>query len=178
VFIRAALMRFEFVSPLPKSNSQPTREIISGVKEGPMSEANKALIRRVIEELFNKHNAALIDELYPDCVYRAPAVGELRGEAYKQFLTSVLAGFPDGRWTVEDQVAEGDKVVTRWSFTGIHRGNVMGIAPTGKQVTTSGVMIDRIIGGKIAEEWEEYDSLGMMQQLDAEPAIAKDKAAA
>jgi predicted ester cyclase len=118
------------------------------------------------------------DELYPDCVYRAPAVRELRGEAYKQFLTSVLAGFPDGRWTVEDQVAEGDKVVTRWSFTGIHRGNVMGIAPTGKQVTTSGVMIDRIIGGKIAEEWEEYDSLGMMQQLDAEPAIAKDKAAA
>src|ERR1039457_2196996 len=135
-------MRFEFVLPLPKSNSQPTREITSGVKEGPMSEAKKALIRRVIEELFNKHNAALIDELYPDCVYRAPAVGELRGEAYKQFLTSVLAGFPDGRWTVEDQVAEGDKVVTRWSFTGIHRGNVMGIAPTGKQVTTSGVMID------------------------------------
>jgi predicted ester cyclase len=138
-----------------------------------MSEANKALARRVIEELFTNHNVALIDEFFPDCVYRAPAVGELRGEAYKQFLTQVLAAFPDGRWTVEDQVAEGDKVVTRWSFTGIHRGNLMGIAPTGKQVTTSGVMIDRIVGGKIAEEWEEYDALGMMQQLGAIPPFGK-----
>jgi predicted ester cyclase len=132
-----------------------------------MCEANKALVRRVIEELFTKHNVELIDEFFPDCVYRAPAVGELRGEA------SVLAAFPDGRWTVEDQLAEGDKVVTRWSFTGIHRGNLMGIAPTGKQVTTSGVMIDRIVGGKIAEEWEEYDALGMMQQLDAVPSMGK-----
>jgi len=145
-----------------------------------MCEANKALVRRVIEELFTKHNVELIDEFFPDCVYRAPAVGELRGEAYRQFLTSVLAAFPDGRWTVEDQLAEGDKVVTRWSFTGIHRGNLMGIAPTGKQVTTSGVMIDRIVGGKIAEEWEEYDALGMMQQLGAVPSMGKaeDKTAA
>ena len=145
-----------------------------------MSEANKALARRVIEELFTKHNVELIDEFFPDCVYRASAVGELSGEAYKQFLTQVLAAFPDGRWTVEDQVAEGDKVVTRWSFTGIHRRNLMGIAPTGKQVTTSGVMIDRIVGGKIAEEWEEYDALGMMQQLGAVPPMAKaeDRAAA
>ena len=67
----------------------------------------------------------------------------------------------------KDQIAEGDKVVTRWSFTGIHRGNLMGIAPTGKQVTSSGVMIDRVVGGKITEEWEEYDALGMMQQLGA-----------
>jgi steroid delta-isomerase-like uncharacterized protein len=145
-----------------------------------MSEANKALARRVIEELFTKHNVELIDEFFPDCVYRASAVGELSGEAYKQFLTQVLAAFPDGRWTVEDQVAEGDKVVTRWSFTGIHRRNLMGIAPTGKQVTTSGVMIDRIVGGKIAEEWEEYDALGMMQQLGAVPSMGKaeDKTAA
>jgi len=145
-----------------------------------MSEANKALARRVIEELFTKHNVALIDEFFPDCVYRAPTVGELRGEAYRQFLTQVLAAFPDGRWTVEDQIAEGDKVATRWSFTGIHSGILMGIAPTGKQVRTSGVMIDRIVGGKIAEEWEEYDALGMMQQLGAVPSMAKgeDKMAA
>jgi steroid delta-isomerase-like uncharacterized protein len=138
-----------------------------------MSEANKAIARRVIEDLFTKHNAALIDEFFPDCVYRSPAVTELRGAAYRQFLTQVLAAFPDGRWTVEDQVAEGDKVVTRWSFTGIHRGNLMGIAPTGKQVTTTGVMIDRIVGGKITEEWEEYDALGMMQQLGVVPSMAK-----
>jgi steroid delta-isomerase-like uncharacterized protein len=138
-----------------------------------MCDANKALVRRVIEELFTKHNVALIDEFFPDCVYRSPLVGELRGEAYKQFLTQVLAAFPDGRWTVEDQVAEGDKVATRWSFTGIHRETLMGIAPTGKQVTTSGVMIDRIVGEKIAEEWEEYDALGMMQQLGALPSMGK-----
>jgi len=136
-----------------------------------MCEANKALARRVIEELFTQHNVALIDELFPDCVYRAPAVGELRGEAYRQFLTSVLAAFPDGRWIVEDQVAEGDKVVTRWSFTGIHQGTLMGISPTGKHVTASGVMIDRIVGGKIAEEWEEYDAFGMMQQLGVVPSF-------
>jgi steroid delta-isomerase-like uncharacterized protein len=143
-----------------------------------MSEPNKALARRVIEELFTNHNVALIHEFFPDCVYHAPAVGELRGEAYRQFLTQVLSAFPDGRWTVEDQLAEGDNVVTRWSFTGIHLGNLMGIAPTGKQVKTSGVMIDRIAGGKIAEEWEEYDALGMMQQLGAVPVAAKEKAAA
>jgi len=145
-----------------------------------MSRANKALVRRVIEELFTKHKVALIDEFFPDCVYRSPLVGELRGEAYKQFLTQVLAAFPDGRWTVEDQVAESDKVVTRWTFNGIHRGNLMGIAPTGRLVTTSGVMIDRIASGKVAEEWEEYDALGMMQQLGAVPSMAKaeDKVAA
>ena len=145
-----------------------------------MSETNKALLRHVIEEGFNKRNVALFDELFADCVYRAPGVGELRGEAYRPFLTSVLAAFPDGRWTIEDQVAEGDKVVTRWTFIGTHKREIIGIAPTGRQVRLSGMMIDRIVGGKITEEWEEYDTLGMMQQLDAVPPLAKaeDKAAA
>jgi steroid delta-isomerase-like uncharacterized protein len=144
-----------------------------------MSEENKVLVRRVIEEGFNKRNVALFDDLFADCVYRGPGVGELRGEAYRQFLTSVLAAFPDGRWTIEDQVAEGDKVVTRWTFTGTHQGELMGLAPTGKCVTTSGMMMDRIAGGKITEEWEEWDALGMMQQMSA-PSLGKaeDKAAA
>jgi predicted ester cyclase len=84
-------------------------------------------------------------------------------------MASLLAAFPDGRWTIEDQVAEGDKVVTRWSFTGTHQGELMGIAPTGKQVTTSGMVIDRIVEGKIVEEREEWDTLGMMQQMGAAP---------
>ena len=138
-----------------------------------MSEANKALVRRVLEEGFTKHNAAIFDELLPDCIFHSPGVGELRGYAYRQFLGAVLAAFPDGRWTIEDQVAEGDKVVTRWTFNGIHRGNLMGIAPSGRLVTTSGVMIDRIVRGKIAEEWEESDTLGMMQQLGAVPPMVK-----
>jgi len=144
-----------------------------------MSEENKALLRRWMEEI-SKGSLALFDELYADCVYYAPATGELKREALKQFVASLLAAFPDGRWTVEDQVAEGDKVVTYWKFTGTHQGELMGMAPTGKRVTTSGMVIDRIVEGKIVEEWEEWDTLGMMQQLGAVPPIAKaeDKAAA
>ena len=138
-----------------------------------MSEANKALVRRVLEQVFNQRHVALIDELYPDCVFRSPSIGEVRGEAYRQFMRSVIAAFPDGRWTVEDQVAEGDKVVTRWSFLGTHGGTLMGIAATGKQVSGAGIMIDRIADGKFAEEWEEWDTLGMMQQLGAVAWTAK-----
>jgi len=141
--------------------------------------ANKALLRRWIEGV-NKGNLALFDEVYGDCVYYSPATGELKREALRQFMASLLAAFPDGRWTIEDQVAEGDKVVTRWSFTGTHQGELMGVAPTGKQVTTSGMVIDRIVEGKIVEEREEWDTLGMMQQMSATPALGKaeDKAAA
>ena len=85
-----------------------------------MSEANKALVRRAIKECLNQRNMSVIAELYTDCVYRSPAVGELRGEEYRQFLASVTAAFSDGQWTVEDQLAEGDKVATRSSFIGTH----------------------------------------------------------
>jgi len=141
--------------------------------------ANKALLRRWIEGV-NKGNLALFDEVYGDCVYNSPATGELKREALRQFMASLLAAFPDGRWTVEDQVAEGDKVVTRWSFTGTHQGELVGLAPTGKQVTTSGMVIDRIVEGKVVEEWEEWDTLGMTRQMSATPPLGKaeDKAAA
>ena len=88
-------------------------------------------------------------------------------------MVSLLAAFPDGRWTIEGQVAEGDKVATRWSFTGTHQGELMGVAPTGKRVTASGMVIDRIVEGKIVEEWEEWDALGMMQQMGATPPLGK-----
>ena len=133
-----------------------------------MSEVNKAIVRRVFDEYLNRHNTALHSELYgADSVYRAPGVGELRGEAHRQFLLSVLSAFPDGRFTVDDLLAEGDKVVSRWTFVGTHRGEFMGIAPTGKQVTNTGTTIGRIVNGKIVEEWAERDSLGLMQQLGA-----------
>ncbi len=138
-----------------------------------MSEENKALLRRWVEEGFNKGNLALLDELYADCVYHSPATGELKGEALKRFVASVRAAFPDGQMTIEDQVAEGDQVVTRWSFVGTHQGEMMGIVPTGKRVTMSGMVIDRIVEGKIVEEREEWDALGMMQQLGAMPSLGK-----
>ncbi len=144
-----------------------------------MSEENKALLRRFIEDL-SEGSLALFDELYTNCVYHSPLTGELKGEALKKFIASILAAFPDRRFTIEDQVAETDKVVTRYSFVGTHQGEIMGIAPTGKRVTFSGMVIDRIVEGKIVEEREEWDTLGMMQQLGAVPSLAKgeEKAAA
>jgi steroid delta-isomerase-like uncharacterized protein len=136
-----------------------------------MSEVNKALMRRVIEEGLNKHNNSVIAEFYPDCLYRSPAVGELRGESYRQFVSSIFSAFPDGRITVKDQMAEGDEVMTRWSFTGTHKGKFLGIAPTGRRVTITGMCIDRIVNGKIVEEWEEWDSIGMMRQLGLVPEV-------
>jgi steroid delta-isomerase-like uncharacterized protein len=138
-----------------------------------MSEANKALYRRLVEEGLNKHNLALLDELYADCVLYTPATGELKGEALKQYLASILAAFPDIRFTIEDQVAEGDKLVTRWSCTGTHQGEFMGLAPTGKKVTNSGMNISRIVEGKIVEERQEWDALGFLQRLGAIPPLGK-----
>ena len=137
------------------------------------TEANKALVRRMIEEGWNKHNLALLDELYADCVYYNPATGEVKGEALKQFLASMLAAFPDIRFTIEDLVAEGDKVVTRWSCTGTHRGEFMGLAPTGKQLTPSALDIFRIVEGKVVEERVEFDTLRFFQQLGAIPPLGK-----
>ena len=145
-----------------------------------MSEENKALFRRAMEEGWNKHNLAPLAEVFADCVYYSPATGELKGEALKQFVASLAAAFPDRRVTIEDQVAEGDKLVTRWSSTGTHQGEFMGLAPTGKQVTVSGMNISRIVEGKIVEYRGQWDTLGFLQQLGAVPPLAKaeDKAAA
>ena len=132
-----------------------------------MNEANKAIVRRLFDECLNRHDADRHSEFYADVVYRAPAIGELRGEAHRQFLLSLFSAFPDARWTMEDQIAEGDKVATRWSFLGTHSGTFMGIAPTGNHVITGGICIDHIVGGKIVEEWEEWDTLGLTQQLSA-----------
>jgi len=138
-----------------------------------VSEVNKAVVLRAIEEGMNKHNISVIAELYQNCVYRSPVRGEIRGEALKQFIKSVLVAFPDARYVVEDQLADGDKVLTRWSCTGTHKGELMGIAPTGKPVRISGMVIDRIVDGKIVEEWEEWDALGMMQQLGGVATLPK-----
>jgi steroid delta-isomerase-like uncharacterized protein len=73
--------------------------------------------------------------------------------------------FPDLNVTVEDEIAEGDKVVTRWTIRGTHKGDLEGMAPTGKQIVLQGITIHRIEGDKIVEEWERYDNLGLMQQL-------------
>ena len=138
------------------------------------SEQNKAIVRRLFEEPW-KGNLDVVDELTAsDYVGHDPANPEpLRGpEGVKEFISTYRAAFPDARITVEQQLAEGDLVATRWSGRGTHEGELMGIQPTGKQVTVSGLTISRLVGGKVVEEFQNWDTLGMLQQLDAIPALA------
>lgn len=136
-----------------------------------MSAENKAIARRVFEDVWNKNNLDAIDELYaPDVVNHELPPGLPSGaEGTKAYFGMFLAAFPNTQMTVEDQVAEGDKVVTRWTARGTHTGELMGIPPTGKQVTVTGIGLDRIAGGRIVEEWGEFDMMSMMQQLGVVP---------
>jgi predicted ester cyclase len=142
------------------------------------TEENKALVRRYIEEAYNKRNLAIIDELvaatytvHPSPPDRKPGI-----EGERQFVSMALAEWPDLRLTIEDQVAEGDKVVSRWTARGTHTRTVTteygSIAPTNTQVTLSGMGIDRIEGGKLAESWGNADWLGLLQQIGAVPTPA------
>jgi steroid delta-isomerase-like uncharacterized protein len=131
-------------------------------------EENKAIFRRIVEEGFNKGNLAIVDELVAtDHLNHSDNVHG--PEEYKQFITVYRTAFPDLQMTVEDQIAEGDKVVNRWTARGTHKGELMGIPPTGKQMTVMGIYVARIIGGTIMEEWGNFDALGMMQQLGVVP---------
>jgi steroid delta-isomerase-like uncharacterized protein len=135
-----------------------------------MSDANKALMRRAFETL-NKHEMSAFFEFYADCTYHSSATGELKGEAFRKFFTTAMAAFPDLRFNMQDQIAEGDKVVTRYQITGTHRGEFMGIAPTGKQIAITGICLDRIARGTVVEEWDEWDALSMIRQLGVVPEM-------
>lgn len=137
------------------------------------TEENKAVVRREIEELYNKGgNLDAAEEIYaPDFVGHDPTTGDIRGvEGAKQFAATMRSAFPDLTCTVEDQVAEGDKVVTRFSARGTHQGETEELGPaTGNRVEITGVTIERFSDGKVAESWDHYDALGMMQQLGLVP---------
>jgi predicted ester cyclase len=91
----------------------------------------------------------------------------------KQLMPAWYTAFPDGHAALEDLIAEGDKVVWRYTFRGTHQGEFMGVPATGKVVTYTGIIISRIAGGKFVEDWESFDALGLMQQLGAIPQIAQ-----
>jgi steroid delta-isomerase-like uncharacterized protein len=138
------------------------------------SEQNKAIVRRAFEEPWTG-NLDVVDELIAsDYVGHDPASPEpLRGpDGVKEFVSTYRTAFPDARIAVEQQLAEGDLVATRWSARGTHEGELLGLSPTGKQVTVSGLTMSRLEGGKIVEEFQNWDALGMMQQLGAVPALA------
>ena len=135
------------------------------------TEKNKAIARRWSNEIWNNGNVDIIDELYADdFVSHYPGFPTADRESYKQWAAMEYASFADIHCTIEDLVAEGDKVVIRWIWKGSHsKGNYMEIAPTGKQVTITGITILRIEGGKIVEEWGNSDELGKLQQLGVIP---------
>ena len=137
-----------------------------------MSEQNKAIARRIFEEVWNQGNLDAIDELLAANFVNHGSPPEIPSnrEGFKQFVAMYRAAFPDTHLHVEDQIAEGDRVVTRWSGHGTHQGELMGIPPTNKQVTVTGIGIDRIAGGQIVESWGEFDQMGMMQQLGVIPS--------
>jgi len=127
-------------------------------------EKNKATVRRFIEEL-NKRNLAALDELIA-ADYFDPSLQVRSLEAYKQLLTMFLKGFPDWHETIEDIIAEGDKVWVLEKVTGTHTGEYRGLSPTGKKFTETCVLIWRVVDGKIVEkESGVYDSLDFLKQL-------------
>ena len=141
-----------------------------------MSEANKQLSRR-FTELFSTGDEALADQiLSPGVVFHGTAGdGELRGvDALKGFVAGYGRAFPDAHSTVEDQVAEGDKVVTRWRARGTHRGELGPIAATDRPFEMDGVTIERIEDGRIAEVWAARDELGLLRQLGVLPEAEPD----
>jgi steroid delta-isomerase-like uncharacterized protein len=144
-----------------------------------MSTVNKDISRR-FTELFSTGDEALAEAvLSRDVVFHGTAGdGEVRGvDAMKRFVAAYRSAFPDARSTVEDQVAEGDKVVTRWRARGTHRGQLGPIARTGREFVMDGITIERIADGKIAEVWVARDGLGLLSQLgvlsQAEPAATE-----
>ncbi len=147
-----------------------------------MSEQNKNAVRRLFDELWNKGNMPVADELiginYAHHDASTPDVGK-GPEGEKKRVALYRNAFPDLRLTVEELFADGETVVARWSCRGAHKGEFNGIAPTGKQFVISGVTIARFANGKIVEGYVNWDALGLMQQIGAVPvAVTKSMAAA
>ena len=135
------------------------------------TEQNKALAKRIWEEMFNHKNLTVIDELFTsDYTFHGPQGHDFSGtENLKQLVSHYLEAFPDLHVEVEDLVAEGDKLASRVTIRGTHKGELQGIAPTGKKVTTTTILITRFADGKVAEDWESRDDLGLLQQLGVIP---------
>ena len=146
------------------------------------AEENTALIRRLIEAFWNEGNAAVFDEVFaPDYVDHDPAPGQTPDrEGFRQLAAAMRAALPDMHSTIDDLVAEDDQVAWRYSLRATHRGSLLGVPATGKQVTLTGISIDRFAGGQIVERWSRLDTLGLLQQLGVVPPLlqpAPDRAA-
>ena len=145
-----------------------------------MTADNREITRRVFEEIWNKKKLEVADELMAaDYVHHDPQSPDVaKGiEGYKQFVSYYLNAFPDLHFTIEDEIADENTVVSRWTATGTHQGDLPGIARTGRQFSVTGMTIARVRDGKFIESWGNWDALGLMQQLGVVPAEARDRAA-
>jgi steroid delta-isomerase-like uncharacterized protein len=146
-----------------------------------MSEANKNAVRRLIEEVWNKGNLPLAEELLAaNYAHHDPASPEFGHgpEGEKKRATLYRNAFADFRVKIEDLLAEGETVTARWSCRGTHKAELNGIAATGKQFAITGMSIVRFSGGKMVEGWVNWDALGLMQQLGVVGELGRAKATA
>jgi len=140
-------------------------------------EKNKDLVRSSTEEFWNKRDLAAFGRFHAANFASHAADGEMSCEQYRALCQAFFTGFPDLQITIDDLVAEGDKVTKVWTARCTHKGNFMGIPATGKRVVVKGIYVYRVEGGKFAENWISMDNLGMMQQIGAIPMPAAASAA-
>jgi steroid delta-isomerase-like uncharacterized protein len=132
-------------------------------------EENKAIVRQYLEEVWNRKNLDAVDRfIASDLVQHVRNVSPGR-EGIKKFFELIYASFPDARFTIEDMLAEGDKVMWRFTIQATHLGPFRGIPPTGKPITLTGMAVTRIRDGQMVENWNETDDLGLLQQLGVIP---------
>jgi steroid delta-isomerase-like uncharacterized protein len=135
-----------------------------------MSEQNKTIARRVLDALWNQEHFAFVDEMvasdydgHSSTVFHGP-------DGAIQFVPKMRHAFPDFRFTVEEQIAEADRVVTRWTIRGTHEGEFQGVPASGRHMTMTGITVFRVANGKLIEGWTNEDLLGLMVRIGAIPA--------
>jgi len=140
-----------------------------------MATDNIALMKRFVEEVWNKGNFKVADELSSStAIFHDPIAKDLSSlDAFKGYVASLRVAFPDFHVALDDIAMSGDKVYMRWTATGTNNGSFMGMAPTNKRSVVVGMSMNRIQGGKIVETWMSYDMLGMLQQLGIAPPMEK-----
>jgi predicted ester cyclase len=138
-------------------------------------EANKAVVRRYYDEVFGQHRLATLDEVMaPDFVGHSAGYGDFTIEVVRESISREFAEMPDDETIVEEQFADGDRVITRWRYRWKHDRSVFGELPTGTWLEMEGVHVDRIAGGKIAERWEIKDLMGVIRHLGGKVTFLDD----
>ena len=134
-----------------------------------VEEQNKEIAHRFIEEVWNQGKLDALDDIVSNDIVIHVAGRDIKGiENFKKFILGYRNAFPDIKFTIEEQIAQGDKVAERYTIRSTHQGELQGIPPTGKQVKIASIDITRFLDGKIVERWGEFDSIGMMMQLGME----------